>query len=444
MNDVSKELQNSILASIIKDSYLFSKVSNLIDFRFFDDPELQLIYNKTKYHFTKFGAVPSVMTLLDYINDSVDTGLDVGLVKAHVLELWKQAPEPKEFIIEKILSFVRVRNIQSVLADYLPKIKNGDDVSIEALGKKLSESISLDVISSQALTLSNVERLTEERKIAVGDNSNPTIIKSCLPEINRSLMFGGYKCGDLVAYISPPGTGKTMTLVNEGYEAALQGFEVLHIFIGDMNNYDGWIRYASKISKLPQNTIVSMSIDDQAKVVKTYNLLGLFDKITTIAYPAESKTVGEMIGDVLMLQTQLSKHFDMIIVDYPDNLVSESDNMYKSGGTIYNRLSGFGSENKSVILVACQPKPAYYNSEIIPLEGAAESSKKQQNLDIMICLGKAHRDFDCLTGFIAKNRRGEVGSVFRVKTDFSCADLHQISEIEYHQLLNDYQGSHNT
>ena len=36
-------------------------------------------------------------------------------------------------------------------------------------------------------------------------------------------------------------TGKTMYLINEGVNAAKQGFDVLHVFIGDMKEYDGFL-----------------------------------------------------------------------------------------------------------------------------------------------------------------------------------------------------------
>lgn len=439
---MTSDLQKSILASLIKDSYLMAKVTNLVKAEFFEDPELRLIYQKVKYHYDKYGAVPAQSSLRDAINNSTTDLIDKEAVKELVTELWEEVPEPEEFIIDKVTQFVRSNKVRSTLSEYLPRMKDeGEDILTE-LGEKLSDSVELEVDMEQHLVLSDTKKLPEVRRAAVGAEERSVIIQSSFNSVNRALTFGGYKYGDLAAFIAPPGTGKSFSLVNEGVYAVTQGFQVFHAFIGDMSLYDGWIRYVSNITGIYQDQLVKMTPEDQIKVIKDCNTLGYFDKVCIVSYPAESITVNQLIRDIGKYQSKLHTKFDMIIVDYPDNLVAESDMMYLSGGTIYNKLSGLAQRNRSVVLVASQPKISYYDAEIIPLEGAAESSKKQQNLDLMVTLGKPYRDFECLTGFIAKNRRGSTGDIFRVKTEFENARMNEISSLEYQKLLAEYQGGH--
>lgn len=444
IESVSEDLQAVIISSLMKDTYLFSKVHKLFDLSFFDDFRYRIIYKTILYHYSKYGNVPSVSALLDEVSmQSTSAVGDISAIRAEIMRLSAQPEESEEYILDKITAFLRTRSIQNTLSKYLPKIKNGDEFSLEMLGRDLSDAVDIDFSRNEALELDDIQNLGEFRRLAVGSNSDPTIIKSSFPEINKALMFGGYKYGDLVAFIAAPGTGKSQTLVNEGVSASYQGFEVLHLFIGDMSVYDGWIRYASNISKVPQNTIVEMGLNDQADLVAKNNLSGVFSRVTMKAYPSESLDTNQLIRDIHSLQSKLSKHFDVIVVDYPDNLIGESDNMYLSGGTIYNKLSGLAQRNRSVVLVASQPKITYYGWEIIPLEGAAESSKKQQNLDLMVTLGKLYRDSTVMTGFIAKNRRGQVGNIFRIRTEFEVASMHQISEIEYAQAVGNHEGGDN-
>lgn len=611
-----------------------AKVTNLVKAEFFEDPELRLIYQKVKYHYDKYGAVPAQSSLRDAINNSTTDLIDKEAVKELVTELWEEVPEPEEFIIDKVTQFVRSNKVRSTLSEYLPRMKDeGEDILTE-LGEKLSDSVELEVDMEQHLVLSDTKKLPEVRRAAVGAEERSVIIQSSFNSVNRALTFGGYKYGDLAAFIAPPGcftgdtklmtldgithtfeelynsgqdvvgvyssdlsdkcrvkvsqssevklskyvdelieveidrkykvkctpdhpfllrsgvyrkaedlseydelmpfsrwdnhhgptekcktvgdsyftdtlidhyykniveevgsnssvdsdlschkvskvskiklrekvpvyglvevhkynnyaialtendgiivsnTGKSFSLVNEGVYAVTQGFQVFHAFIGDMSLYDGWIRYVSNITGIYQDQLVKMTPEDQIKVIKDCNTLGYFDKVCIVSYPAESITVNQLIRDIGKYQSKLHTKFDMIIVDYPDNLVAESDMMYLSGGTIYNKLSGLAQRNRSVVLVASQPKISYYDAEIIPLEGAAESSKKQQNLDLMVTLGKPYRDFECLTGFIAKNRRGSTGDIFRVKTEFENARMNEISSLEYQKLLAEYQGGH--
>lgn len=439
---MTTDLQKSILASLIKDSYLMAKVSSLVKSEFFDDPALKLIYQKVKYHYDKYGAVPSQLTLRDAITNSTTELINKESVRELVTKLWEEVPEPEEFVIDKIIQFVRSNNVRSTLSAYLPRLKSeGEDVFTE-LGEKLSSSVELDIDTEQYLILSDTKRLPEVRMAAVGSEERSVIIESSFRTINKALTFGGYKYGDLAVFVAPPGTGKSFSLVNEGVYAITQGFEVFHAFVGDMSLYDGWIRYVSNITGIYQDQLVKMSPDNQIKVIKDCNTLGYFDKVCVVSYPAESITVGQLIRDIGKYQSKLHKKFDMIIIDYPDNLIAESDMMYLSSGTIYNKLSGLASKNRSVVLIASQPKINYYDAEIIPLEGAAESSKKQQNLDLMVTLGKPYRDFECLTGFIAKNRRGSTGTIFRVKTEFENARMSEITPLEYQKLLGEYQGTH--
>ena len=595
MAEITEELQALVLSSIIKNTYFYSKVSKLLKPQFFNNINYRIILEKVKYHYNKYGNVPTQQALLTYLND-MDDIVDKSALKLDAINLYTiPDDESEEYLIDKITNFIKVSNIQDVISSYLPKIKNGEEVSIEKLGTELSKSVDIDMNSQGSLTLSNFQQLEEARKNAIGNNSDPTIIKSSLEPVNHSLMFGGYKYGDLVAFIAAPGcftgdtevilpngtvktfeelyksnsknigvyssnkegnvevscaesvylsdyvdklcvveidnnhkikctvdhpfmlrdglykradklqkcdvlmsfnrfdkncnineysvnrvdiielntkvpvyglvevkgnhnyaisvdstgnngvivsnTGKTSILVNEGAAAAKQGNEVLHLFIGDMNNYDGWIRYCSCLTNVPQTDLVAMGLEQQIQFIKDYNKMGYMTHITVQDVPAESTTVDQLIKTVKELQRKNKVKYDMIIVDYPDNLVGEGDNMYLSGGTIYNKLSGFGAKNRSVILLASQPKISYYSSEIIPLEGAAESSKKQQNLDLMVTFGKPYRDFPYLTGFIPKCRRGEVGRKFRVKTEFERMRAEEVSEVQYHSELNAYLGS---
>lgn len=441
--EASSELQSLVLSSILKSTYLYSKVNKLLKLEFFSNLNYRIILSKVIYHYNKYGNVPTCKALLNYLDNVTEVPNTVELKSACIELFAMQGDESEEYIIDQITSFVRSNNIKNAIVKYLPKIEKSNDSNslINELGNALSESIEIDCTQGSELLLSDSEALAESRRLAVGSEEGGSgIIQSKFDQVNRALMFGGYKYGDLVAIVAPPGSGKTSILVNEGVAAAQQQFQVLHLFIGDMNNYDGWIRYMSCICKVSQRDLVNMTLEQQQNFIASHNFVGMASHITVKDYPAESFTADQLIKDIREIQNRQNRKYDLIIVDYPDNLISEGDNMYQSGGTIYNKLSAFAYKNKSAVLVACQPKIAYYSSEVIPLEGCAESSKKQQNIDMMISLGKPYRDFEYLTAFIPKCRRGEVGGKFRIKTNFEFMSATVVSEIEYQNALQNYLG----
>ena len=225
--------------------------------------------------------------------------------------------------------------------------------------------------------------------------------------------------------------GKTMYMINEGANAALQGFNVLHLFLGDMKEYDGFIRYASCLTGVLQDDIVAMSVEEQEEFIRLHNFQGTFNKITVASYAAGEINSKEMIQEVKRLQDEHHCHYDLINIDYADNLADSSDNMYKNGGDIYNDLSLLAGTNHSVIIVGSQPKTEFWDEEIIPKKGAAESAKKQHIIDVMLTMNKASKTANIGTIFTPKVRRGREGQLFRWRSSYEKAKIDIISESDY-------------
>lgn len=229
-------------------------------------------------------------------------------------------------------------------------------------------------------------------------------------------------------------TGKTSYLVNEGAYAAQQGFDVLHVFLGDMVGYDGFVRYTSNISGINQDDIAAMSLEEQDKLVMNINntFCNVLSRINILSYGSGEITVDALIENIQKDQDRHGKSFDCIIIDYADNFLKDNSNLYAEGGYIYDRMALFSRLNSSVILVASQPKIGYWNEEIIPLEGASESSKKQHVVDLLmtfnlVARGKANIG----TFYIPKVRRGISGRFIRVETHWENCKIEEISENEY-------------
>ena len=115
--------------------------------------------------------------------------------------------------------------------------------------------------------------------------------------------------------------------------------------------------------------------------------------------------------------------------------------MYEAGGQLYNKMALFAVLNKSAIFILSQPKTEFWKQEVIPLESASESSKKQKIIDLMLTMGKPSKSSSIGTLFIAKNRRGEDSKVIRLKIDGSNARMSHISEDEYIAIKNKERNS---
>ena len=430
----SSEFQTIVLSTLMKDDYLYTKTSRYISEVMFDKYQYKVIYKSLKFFYEKYNKLPSLNELLVIISDFLNPEImSLEDIRLECTTLYNSPSYDENFVTDKILTFIRRSAVEDTLKEYLPKVSSGDSIAIDQLGEELSSKLDVSLTRSSAFKLSDINKLAQARIESVGTETNPRIIKSFSDSINNALLFKGYKSGDLIMICAGPGTGKSMYMVNEGAAASMQGFKVLHLFIGDMKEYDGLIRYLSLYTQIPQRDIINMPITQQAKLIKDNNMLGFFDNLVVSSYGAGEITIDEMIQEVNRLQTDNRMHFDMILVDYADNLIPTSDIMYESGGMLYNKLALLGYKNKSVIIVGSQPKQSFWDEEIIPKNAAAESSKKQHVIDVMITMGRSYKGSKIGSMFLAKVRRGEEGRIIRYRTHYEIAKIEPISETDYLQ-----------
>lgn len=435
---VTKETQEMIVSALIKSSYLFSTCKEEMSDGYFSDPSCKVIYKSLSTYYRKYSAIPKLNELLITIDDCYypQVGVNLSEVKDTCCRIYEYDEPDESFIRDKITDFIRKVRSSSALKNFVDQVKSNPNLENDTIVAELAKALEVQLSSTKVFMMNNPDQVKEARQSAVGSTDQSKIIRSFVESLNRSLMFGGYQPGTVNMTVAPPGTGKSMFLINEGVCAAKQGFDVLHIFIGDMVEYDGFIRYLSCISGTPQNSLVMMSPDRQNDIVnlcqQQYN--NIFDKLFILAYPSLSLTVDTMVEDINKFEKQLGKDFGMIIVDYPDNLILEGNSLYTDGGTLYSSLERMARVTKAVVLVASQPQKSYWNHSIIPLEAASESSKKQMAVDIMLTMNTDSRGANFGSMLLAKARKGEVGKIFRFKTDYAKCKLEEIDEGTFNAL----------
>lgn len=429
--------QEIILSGFMKSSYMLSLLKNELKENNFTDSTCRNIYRGLISYYKKYNKLPSLNELLVSIDenyiDLMDTSLDKCKSMAKIL--YQQEEPDEKFLFDESIELIRKDKVNNLLSKVLDKLKNGEKYDSEKFAKELSDAMNIKITNSELFNLSNEDELKEIRSKALGDGDFSNIIKSSIPGINDCLQYKGYQRGTLNLIVSPPGTGKSSFLVCEGSVAALANNRVLHVFLGDMVQYDGFIRYLSNISGIPQNDIIVMNLEKQTELVNKINKEhnNVLDRINILAYGSGEVDVDTLLESIKKEQERLGYNFDDIIIDYADNFSKDETKMYSEGGYIYDRLALFGRLNNSVMMVASQPKISYWNEEIIPLEGAAESSKKQHIVDLLLTFNLVSRKSKIGTIFVPKVRRGISGNLIRVETEWEKCRLHQITEDEYQE-----------
>jgi hypothetical protein len=229
------------------------------------------------------------------------------------------------------------------------------------------------------------------------------------------------------------------TMCAEGAYAIEQGFKVCHVFLGDMSGWDSYMKYLAYWCKIDVSEIENHP--QGWRGFHTPEIARRFANLRVKPLPADVHDVYQVISKVN--QIRQTHKFDMLIVDYDANIRAASGgdgHMYNEGGNTYANLKSY-SAGKCATLIGSQIKTDKWDQEIIPMEAAAESSKKPHHVDMMLTLGvnKAYREVGTLN--IAKMRRGKSGVQSRIFFNYGMARPTEITPTRYQELINLHTSS---
>jgi hypothetical protein len=269
-------------------------------------------------------------------------------------------------------------------------------------------------------------------KIIREEGGAETAIPSHFDFIKDSNPYGGYLLGQVVMVCAPPGTGKTLFMLNEVANMLALGKKGVWFSLGDMITLDFITRISSIVRGIPMfEAAISPSQAFNADV------RALLSNLKLATLPADSITPGEMLN--IMNNKMGSEEIDFVVIDYDANFKKVSDSMYNEGDAVYNTASHIARPKNSrfrTVFIASQPKIQYWDQELLPKESAAESSRKQAIIDMMITIGRNRK----LTGHggmvnIAKQRRGTEGVSSHYKVE-SSGRFKMINSSEYSLMKN--------
>ena len=325
-----------------------------------------------------------------------------------------------------ISRFLRDKHFSQGIELFLKEGQATEDV-YEAIRR----SYELEIIKeNEFIDFSNVEEVEKAKRADLPPDGE--VLQSRFQTINSHLSYKGYKVGDLILIVGPPKCGKTTFSIGEGSAALMQGKKVAHVFLGDMSDYDGFCRYVAYLSE-------NVRLDDIIQRYEDFYTPEIQDRFSNLrirSYPPLELDIQQIMSKCEALYRQFD--YDLLIVDYDSNIKETNDNLYKEGGYTYAKLRGH-AKDRCVVIVASQPKQHFWKDEILPIDSAGESSKKQHVVDVMLTIGQ---NKDCpLVGslHIPVVRRGVSRVACRVAFEGEYGKIRQISQSEYQQSIQRYK-----
>jgi hypothetical protein len=230
-------------------------------------------------------------------------------------------------------------------------------------------------------------------------------------------------------------THNSTFMIQEAAAAVDQGFKVAHIFLGDFSEYDGLCKFMSCVTGELMSNVVNAPILFQKRCeawLKNWRVA---------AFPAGSLDTNEVVSYARNFRKKFP--FDMLVIDYDSNIRPPEDaGMYETGGVMYSAFKGFGQQEGPVVIIGAQPKIAFWDDEILNHTSAAESSRKQHVVDVMITAGRCKEHKKVGTVHLPLVRRGESAGIARVRFDDFHSRISEITQHDYDNIIKDHKNSH--
>lgn len=280
--------------------------------------------------------------------------------------------------LHSIEKFIKSKRIKKVIGDNYEKYGSVATVDDE-FQEKLAEAMDIS-LSPKKLTWNYGD--SEDLSLFLSEDAQLEIIPSGYEMINESLSDGGYLKTNLVCFAAASGVGKSTAMLSEACHFIKNGYKVLYINLGDMSPRSVFFRLLSTLSGVNSKTLRTegylVELEKYKDIIK--------NNFRNIILEAGEAGLASLIAIIKKNVNEFNP--DVIVLDYDQNVANlNGDSLYDFFGQMYIKLKGLAQSTNTLVMVASQIKIEAYKEELLNKECLADSSKKANNLDLLVTFG---------------------------------------------------------
>lgn len=407
-----EEFQKKIVSAALKDPVFLLQYGDVLLPSYFDFDYLASVMRIALELAEKFNQVPTKVSVVEEVKEFCkkfnldDANRDFLLNK--IEEVYRAEIADFDFIQHKVVTFGQRQSLRAAILQVVSLLR--DDTSDAAYDKasQIVENAVRTGYNTRDLGLSlypNLERLPELYKASPSSGAK---IPTGFPTLD-SLTNGGPSRGEVWAIVGLSGRGKSVFLVNIGAAALKNGFAVIHITVGDLNQLDVAVRYAARLTMSTTQEVIlgAEAYRKRAKIIARYN-----PHLHIKYFASDSANMGHVRSYISKVRAVEGFEQALTIVDYPEELqMPVEGNLYLSGGQNYSSLGRMAVEFNSLFWVASQPNNwiPKFDKDVIKESNLSESRKKLHKLDGMCSWNMDDEDELLGNGrlWVGKVRRGK-------------------------------------
>lgn len=387
----SKTLELMLFREMITNQDFLSRLSDVVDFRWFRTPHIRLMAEFTVGYFKKYGGIvtrdlmESVIQKRNEMQVIESNKIDLNSAlydfnKARELDLGSMDEATK---IEKIQSYVKREAMRNALLDSATNLeKDGTDGIIEDTLRKF-EDIQRILFEKQDFGVElSVDEVDTTMEGHMDFLTNPTArISTGWDCLDRQTKGGFYRDGkSIYVFMGQAGLGKSNILANLGYNLLKQNLKVVVISM-EMSQNVYLRRFDSLITKIDIDELGFNAFKDMVdeKMKKFFKESHPEARLNVKEFPPNSKSPKDIQQYIEKMAETKGWKPDVLIVDYlnilkPNGGATKGDAaMYQDGKVLSEQLRTLSYDLEIPIITAVQCNSSGFNTADIGMQNIAES-----------------------------------------------------------------------
>lgn len=294
--------------SIIRRRSNYLRFASILKKELFESKQTKRVFDLIKDYHSKYDKESlSIKGLRLLLNASVKED-EISQYRGVIRKVRINTILDNNVVEELTKRFAKRQMLKMAVIEAIDSLDSGEDLDLDRVRDKINEAIAVDT--------GNVDESYDYFKdphVRIGDEANELRIGTGICDELDGYLGGGLAAGELGFILAPTGVGKTLTLINIGVGAMLQGIKVVHATL-EISPRKTARRYDIRLVKRPFSDIR----EDPGIVSKKLK------SISKSGAGLHIKDYTSVSVSVLDFRTYLERlrakgfNFGLIIVDYAD------------------------------------------------------------------------------------------------------------------------------
>lgn len=439
--------QRKLLGMLLTDPYMLVQALDKIKYEYFSNEAHVAICKILLTHFEKHKSIPEKWIIsqeLENVLKERDRSIQLHYQAElnSVYEYYVPGLETREYLIDKVTYFAKVQAIKIAFHSSLEKMQEApeEENTWNFVYEQMRQAMLVDRSYEPGLQYFN--ELDEFFRRMQDQYVGKDRFTSGFGSIDNALTGGGMFNGQIGAWISLPGVGKSLALCKAAVTNVLLGHNVLYLTM-EMDEVGIASRFTSQFAKLDINNLLGVK-DEVYRTVEEFgrdkedrNLLHIKQ------FPGGTMDVNGIRAFISQLELRKWKP-NLLIIDYVGEMKDDpAVKKYESAYRILRDLRGYGVERQHCTFTAFQPNASASKLEIgqyIDESNIGTSFDQFKPLDALWSINQQtiEKDAEVARAFVIKHRNGRSRFPFRIGFDYRLGtlDMFEISKQAYASQMN--------